>query len=356
VNVRWVLGALTLLALVTLAYSSADVTARVDDALPNPPARLAETGLYAGGLVDRIASDVRLFSPQYPLWSDGAAKRRWVWLPPGAVIAGSRLHDWDFPVGTRFWKEFSIGGRKVETRLLWKATASRWVAVSYAWNSDQTDATLAPADGLAAVADLGAGKQHAIPSRPDCLACHGARQPRPLGFTALQLSDDRDPNAIHGEARPDDALSLGSLVAAGLIRLATKGAPVPRPRIATADAATRAVLGYLSANCGACHGREGDVPAVTPFLSTELLVTNGDAVAQAMTEQLTTWQAPGHDDGTRLIDPLVPQASALLARMKSRRPSSQMPPLGTVVRDDDAVAALQGWIEAQARRRIETSQ
>jgi cytochrome c553 len=356
VTARWRLCALTLLALVPLVHSSPDVAARVDDAIPHLPARLADTGLYAAGRVDGIAPGVRAFSPQYPLWSDGAAKRRWVWLPPGTSIDATRLHEWEFPVGTRFWKEFSIAGRRVETRLLWQVARGRWVTASYAWNAEGTDATLAPADGLAAVADLGRGKQHAIPSRSDCLACHGAPgRTRPLGFTALQMSDDRDPLAIHGEPLPEDALSLESLVAGGLLTLG-RSAAVPRPRIATADARTRAVLGYLAANCGGCHGRDGDVPAVTPFLRAEQLVSDGDAVARAMTERLTTWQVPGHDEGTKLLDPLVPQASALLARMKSRRPSSQMPPLGTVVRDDDAVAALQGWIEAQARRRAETSQ
>jgi cytochrome c553 len=356
VTARWRLCALTLLALVPLVHSSADVAARVDDALPHLPARLADTGLYADGQVDGIAPGVRAFSPQYPLWSDGAAKRRWVWLPPGTSIDGTRLHEWEFPVGTRFWKEFSIAGRRVETRLLWQVASGRWVTASYEWNAEGTNAALAPADGLAAVADLGRGKQHAIPSRSDCLACHGAPgRTRPLGFTALQMSDDRDPLAIHGEPLPEDALSLESLVAGGLLTLG-RSAAVPRPRIATADTRTRAVLGYLAANCGGCHGRDGDVPAVTPFLRVEQLVTDGDAVARAMTERLTTWQVPGHDEGTKLLDPLVPQASALLARMKSRRPSSQMPPLGTVVRDDDAVAALQGWIEAQARQRGETSQ
>jgi cytochrome c553 len=354
VTARWGLAGLTLLALVTLVYSSAEVAARVDDALPPLPARLADTGLYADGQVDRIAPGVRAFSPQYPLWSDGASKRRWVWLPPGTSIDATRLHEWEFPVGTRFWKEFSIAGRKVETRLLWHVAKGRWVTASYAWNAKGADATLAPADGLAAAADLGHGKQHAIPSRSDCLACHGAPgRTRPLGFTALQLSDDRDPLSIHGEPLPEGALSLESLVAAGLLTLGGS-APAPRPRIVTADPRTRAVLGYLTANCGGCHGRDGDVPAVTPFLRTEQLVTDGDAVARAMTDRLTTWQVPGHDDGTKLIDPLVPQASALLARMKSRRPSSQMPPLGTVVRDDDAVAALQMWIEAQSRKRPET--
>jgi mono/diheme cytochrome c family protein len=345
---------LTPLVLLGLAHLSADVAARVDEALPHPPATLAETGLYAPGAGQRIADGARPFSPQYPLWTDGASKRRWISLPPGTSIDGRQLLEWDFPVGTRFWKEFSFQGRKVETRLLWKATASGWVAASYVWNAEGTNATLAPIDGVPATVDLGSGKQHAIPSRTDCLACHGSKRTRPLGFSALQLSDDRDPFAIHGEARPEGALSLDSLVTEGLLTLEHAGQAVPRPRIATADPVTRSALGYLAANCGGCHSREGDVPAVTPFLRMEQLLTNADAVAFAMSERPTTWQVPGHDEGTRLVDPLVPQASALVARMRSRRPSTQMPPLGTVVRDDEAVAAVQKWIDALAARQQRT--
>ena len=344
-------AALTPLVLVVLAHASADVAARVNGGPHDPPARLADTGLYAseGG---RVADGVYPFSPQYSLWTDGAAKRRWVHLPPGTSIDGGNLHEWDFPVGTRFWKEFSFGGHKVETRFLWKVTESRWLTASYVWNADGTEATLAPAEGVAAAADLGNGRQHAIPSRSDCVACHGVARTRPLGFSALQLSDDRDPRAIHGEPRPDGALALERLVAEGLLTLGRPGQPVPRPRIATADPDTRAVLGYLSANCGGCHGREGDVPAVTPFLRPELLLADADAVVRAMGERTTRWQVPGHADGTRLVDPLAPQASALLARMKSRRPSSQMPPLGTVVRDDEAVVAVQKWLEGLSQREV----
>ena len=57
------------------------------------------------------------FSPQYPLWSDGAAKRRWISLPPGTAIDASRPDAWEFPRGTRLWKEFSLD-RPVETRFI----------------------------------------------------------------------------------------------------------------------------------------------------------------------------------------------------------------------------------------------
>jgi hypothetical protein len=38
-----------------------------------------------------------------------------------------------------------------------------------------------------------------------------------------------------------------------------------------------------------------------------------------------------------------PEQSAIYVRMRSRSPSSQMPPLGTTVRDEAAVDAIARW-------------
>src|SRR5690606_6462697 len=139
------------------------------------------------------------FSPQYPLWTDGAAKARWVRLPPGGRIDASDPDRWLFPVGTRFWKEFSFNGRKVETRLIWRTGAGSWSFASYVWNESQTEATLAPPGGVPAAAAIQPGTWHDVPSRDDCRACHDGGGATVLGFTALQLSDDRDPAAPHAE-------------------------------------------------------------------------------------------------------------------------------------------------------------
>ena len=56
-----------------------------------------------------------------------------------------------------------------------------------------------PTKESAGAVELAAGRRHDIPGASDCRACHGADRPGPLGFNALQLSTDRDPNAIHGE-------------------------------------------------------------------------------------------------------------------------------------------------------------
>ena len=55
-----------------------------------PPRLLSETGLYVGNGTTTIEPRNRPFSPQYPLWSDGAHKSRWVRLPDGARRTGAR--------------------------------------------------------------------------------------------------------------------------------------------------------------------------------------------------------------------------------------------------------------------------
>ena len=50
------------------------------------PEHQSGTGLYATGSTTQLQSDVLSFTPQYPLWSDGADKGRWIRLPAGGVI------------------------------------------------------------------------------------------------------------------------------------------------------------------------------------------------------------------------------------------------------------------------------
>ena len=59
----------------------------------------------------------------------------------------------------------------------------------------------------------------------------------------------------------------------------------------------------------------------------------------------TKWDLPHSTPGTTAtLRPGAPDASALLVRMRSRRPSSQMPPLGSHVADLDAVNLMAAFI------------
>ncbi len=329
-----------LLVLTAAVYQRAAVA---QDVLPK---RLSQTGLAGprpGGSEVLHGPAVRLFSPQYPLWTDGAAKRRWVYLPPGTAIDASNPDHWNFPDGTKFWKEFSFGGRKVETRLLWKRNGE-WTFATYVWNDAQTDAELAPADGLWTAAEVAPGKRHRIPSLVDCRACHVAGRVEVLGFTALQLSDDRDPAAIHGEPLTADMITLRALIADNRLANAPAVWSQTSPRINAPDGETRAILGYLSTNCGSCHNAVSELAALNFDVKASSSPAPCAAALATTFDRPGKWTIPASPEHSRRIAPGQPDLSAVLARMKSRRPVSQMPPLGTAVADADAVARLTRWI------------
>jgi cytochrome c553 len=313
---------------------------------PVAPRLLSETGLYAGEGTRVVDIRNRPFAPQYPLWSDGAGKRRWVRLPQGATIDANNADRWDFPVGTRFWKEFDLDGRKVETRFLWKVTESNWVFASYAWNDAQTDATLVPESGLPGAAQIAPGKQHSIPSVTECRSCHDSARTEILGFSALQLSDDRDPNALHAETLSPAMLTLDTLVDERMLRPARPELKTDPPRITASTPEARAALGYLSTNCGSCHNRESSIASLGLLLKHEPRASDCTPALATTVDRKGHWLVPANPDESRVINPGKPELSSLVQRMRSRRPSSQMPPIGTVVLDRAAVEWLTAWVKS----------
>lgn len=308
------------------------------------PARLSQTGLFRDIGTRTLAAGVRPFTPQYPLWSDGAAKRRWVWLPPGTTIDVRQVDAWRFPVGTRFWKEFAFDGRPVETRMLVKVSATGWAYATYQWDADGRDAHRAPAEGVANVADVGGGKRHSIPSIEDCRACHESPRTEVLGFTALQLSDDRDPLALHAEPLEPGMVTLRTLVKEGRLSPARQEFVSRPPRVVANSPRERAVLGYLSSNCGGCHRNPGPLAALGLDLR-QPAYRSGPNPVELSAGRVTKWDRAGARPGTTVaLEAGEPDLSAVVIRMTSRRPTSQMPPLGTVVPDHAALDLVRGWV------------
>jgi hypothetical protein len=308
-----------------------------------PPETLAATGLYTDFATLRVDPRHLPFSPQYPLWTDGAAKRRWISLPPGTAIDGSDPEAWVFPVGTRIWKEFSFGGRRVETRYLEHKGEGRWLYAAYAWSEDGREAPLVSIRGRRAAYPLGNGKAHAIPGVTDCKACHEGGRSRVLGFSALQLSSDRDPQAPHAE--PATGIDLTFLVEKGLL----VGYEDTAPRIEARSGTERAALGYLHGNCGHCHNERGSLSNLGLFLRHVFGERPQPAVATTFGHPVKK-PAPGQSaDAVSRIAPGDPDTSAVIERMSSRYPALQMPPLGTEAIDEEAVSLLRRWI-AEADR------
>lgn len=306
------------------------------------PQQLADTGLYADIASHRIADDVHAYDPQYPLWSDGASKRRWIRLPPGASIDAGDPDHFVFPVGTRLWKEFSFEHR-VETRMLTLGPDRKWQFATYVWSADERSAALAPDEGVPAACESAPGVPFDVPSRADCSACHEAGSNPVLGFTALQLSSDRDPLAPHARPRPSDALDLSAFVSLELVRNLPQRFVETPPRIAAATPRERAALGYLSANCGMCHSSAGALAGLELDLTYSLAKSGEPAARATAVDRPSRFRWPSDTDPRR-ISLAAPEHSVLSRRMASRQPLSQMPPLGTHLRDGAALELIADWI------------
>jgi cytochrome c553 len=334
---------LTTTVAVALFVAISRATAGQDTETPVAPRLLSQTGLYSDVASLKVDKRNRLFSPQYPLWSDGATKRRWVRLPEGSQINVADLANWELPVGTKFWKEFAFNGRKVETRFLWRTRKDRWVFASYTWNEAQTEAVLASESGVANIAEIADGKRHSIPSITECRACHDSNRTETLGFNALQLSDDRDPNALHAEPLTEEMVTVKTLINENLMTPKRADLVASPPRIDAGSPMTRTALGYLSTNCGSCHNSKGSIAS----LGLDLRSTTGAECAAIATTvgKRGHWVVPEAPQESRIINPGHPETSSLIRRIKSRRPLSQMPPIGTVVADRDAVDLMTKWIQ-----------
>jgi hypothetical protein len=319
-----------------VAFSDGEV-ASVDAPveLPPPPApyarptyvHLSETGLFDDASTLHVASDIVAFEPTYKLWSDGATKRRWVRLPPGTQIDTSDMDHWVFPVGTKLWKEFSLGGVLLETRLVerYGTGPEDYFFGAFIWNADGTDAVFAM-DGQTNIN----GTAHDAPAQKDCGACHRGDLGRVLGLSAIQMSRDTTPPAL----RELSAMGWLSRPPADL-----HGFPVP------GDAPTAAALGYLHANCGHCHNENGTSWPDTQMVL-RLVVADRDAAtsgvyASIVAQNVNYWRGGAI---TKRVDPGVPDMSALIVRMSARGSKDEMPPLATELVDADGLATVRTWI------------
>lgn len=277
------------------------------------PARLSQTGLYSDIENDVVSDAAFVFTPQFPLWTDSAKKRRWLLLPEGESVDTQNIDDWVFPVGTRTFKEFTRDGVRIETRMNLK-TEDGWAAAAYIWNDTGDDAVLqlVPAENAA-------GTAHDVPGAAECQACHGGRRNFTLGFSATQLD-------VKTRVELFEADFLSEPVEAEI----------------QLDATTTAGLGYLHGNCSHCHNNERDQqPQATDCYS---LYENFDFTLTA------DINAEENAPAVRTARELLGNAddSKVLNRMSRRNQNDEwpsMPPLGTELVHDEGVTAVRAFIE-----------
>jgi hypothetical protein len=294
------------------------------------PTELRCTGLYSDWASRTVASDVQLYDPGLHLWSDGAVKTRWVYLPPGTTIDTSNMDEWVFPVGTKFWKQFVVDGVLTETRLLHKVDALSWYATTYAWSTDGATTTEMTV-GAMNVNDSG----YEIPSQPKCAQCHQGRGDFVLGFEAVSLSS---PGA--------SGLPMATLKSRNLLT-APPSAPITVPGNPTEAAA----LGYLHANCGTtCHNPGSGLAGSTGFF---LRLNVSQLASVAATDAVQTgWNVATR--GFHAVPERIAQCSvenSCVHYRMSRRdgvdgaiPGTQMPPIDTHQVDLAGESLIAAWI------------
>lgn len=304
--------------------------AMVDAPLDEVPATLASTGLCADAACTAINAGIREFAPRWQLWSDGAEKRRWIWLPPGATIDTTDTDYWRFPIGTKLWKEFGCSGTRVETRYLVKTGPEDddWMFVPYAWNGEQTEAVPV----VEGVTDA-LGTSHDIPAAKDCTTCHGNVKSRVLGFGAFQL----DYTAAESLVDLDKAAAAGWFSTA-LPSPSSGGAHFPLP----GSASEQAMLGYFHANCGHCHNSRSQL-VNRPMFRIEVARTATLAQTRTYSSTVNVSGIP-YGGATIIAKPGDPSHSIIVTRMSSTDPKKKMPWLGAKTTDPTGLAMVRAWI------------
>lgn len=291
------------------------------------------TGLYSNWAARTVAPDVLPYDPGLHFWSDGTLKRRWIRLPPGTQIDTTAMDEWNFPIGTKFWKEFTLGGLKVETRLLEKLPDGSWFRTTYRWSPDQQSAP-----ELTVGETNVNGTTYEIPDQGTCSSCHMGRIDGILGFEAVSLAQ-----------AGASGVTLAELVAQNKLT-----SPPAMSLAIPGNATEQAALGWLHANCGtACHSNSPSALAGRTGLRMRLEAAQLNSV-----QSTDTWTTavnvpsqfqPTPNAGLQRIAPRDVPRSAITYRAGRRDAVGapvivQMPPFVTHVVDDAGVQAVSAWI------------
>lgn len=289
------------------------------------PATLAEFGFFTDPRAQKPGGGVEPYRLQTPLWSDGAEKLRFVYVPAGKQAKAQGEGLLDLPVGAALIKTFKLGGRLIETRVLLHR-AEGWVALPYRWNAEQTEARLVLAGArIDLVTPQGQAISYAIPNKNQCKECHAlSGAVTPIGPKARNLS----------------ATWLAMMKRTGRLDAVPKVAnrvPLWEERAAVSPAA--AARGWLDSNCAHCHNPGGSASNSGLDLRWE----QSDPIKLGILKRPV---AAGRGSGGLAFDvvPGHPGKSIMLYRMGSLEGGISMPELGRSSIDPDGQAAVAKWI------------
>lgn len=313
------------------------------------PEKLSAWHLFVGRSVPLQPNQgVLPYDLNTPLFSDYAAKYRFVWMPPGT---SAQYHDdrvFDFPVGTILAKSFAFPAgngthaeKLIETRLLVHGK-NGWIGLPYIWNESQTEARLdlVPDPVQVSYTDS-AGQQHAftyyIPNANECKQCHeNERVMLPIGPKARNLNKDY----IYADGVANQLArwtQVGYLQGSPALQAAPKAAKWDDPRSGTLEERARA---YLDNNCAHCH-QPGSGAGYTGF---DLRLTSLGLNSLGLCKSPNSAGRVGN-----LVYDLVPgkpEESILVARMESTQPKEMMPQIGRSIVHREGLELIRQWVRS----------
>jgi hypothetical protein len=286
-----------------------------------PAARLSEHRCFTGS-PPRPADSFVEYAPASELWSDGAAKDRFVSVPTDAsMLPGSGGHL-ELPPGAVLVKHFRFDDRPVETRIMERDGTGEWHFVSYRWLDDGDDAVQSEGEEV----PIGDGTW-VVPSVRQCRSCHTEAAGTSLGLTVAQLN-----NELLYEASGMSGHQLATLAAVGM--LATEGLDHPTALPAHDAGDPRA---YLDTNCANCHRPGGGA-------STALdLRWNIEVASMRACGVKPEFGSPTGEDHA-ILEAGDPEESVLLQVMQTTSSLWRMPPVGSDVVDERGVGLVEEWI------------
>lgn len=358
---RFALAALALLACVTSAVAQAPAPVN-DRAIlaERPPELLSAYRFFRDAGARDPNTRVTAYDLNTPLWSDGALKFRYVYIPAGAQAQYNDERVFDFPVGTVLIKTFAFAAdmrrptenvRFLETRLLIRR-AEGWVAYPYVWNEAQTEARLSSIGANIPVSFITAAGETteldwAVPNRNQCKGCHDrAGDLTPIGPNARNLN--RSVSYVYPEPAPGlhgmmvDGRwrnQLAEWIDLGLLDRMPADAPRAAQAYEGVDSVEARARAYLDVNCAHCHNPEG--PAHTSGL--DLRWSQHEPISWGVNKRPVA-AGRGSANMQFAISPGDPDHSFLLYRMESTDPGVMMPELGRQTVDPRAIALMREWI------------
>jgi uncharacterized repeat protein (TIGR03806 family) len=316
------------------------------------PALLSQTGVFGDTPAMTPVAGLIPYVPNVPLWSDGAAKTRYLGVPysGGAATPDKQINftptgSWTFPAGTVFVKTFQLNTdtsnpnvlHRLETRLLVRDINGAVYGVTYKWRPDNSDADLLASslyEDIAITNASGVSTQSwYYPSPSDCLSCHTPAANYVLGLSTRQLNGSQ----TYAATGVTDN-QLRTLNRLGLFNPAFDESAITNFEKLSALGNTGAPLedrarSYLDANCAQCHqpggsGTTFDARFDTPLANQNLINGGLDG------------------DGMAAIVPKDIWRSKIRQRMDTTNNVIRMPPLARQLIDSNAVAVIEQWINS----------